>query len=171
MSSPKRLLAAIAALAGVALAGCGSASPPPPPVSGSLVGASSTSPGQIVLSALGAQRIGLQTAKATSASPPAAVTTTTIVAGVKHTTTTHPAAPAGSPTVIVPYSSVIYDPSGRVYVFTNTRPLTFVETPITVANISGNSAYLTKGPKPGTSVVTVGAEELYGVQTGVLAQT
>ena len=71
----------------------------------------------------------------------------------------------------MPYSAVIYDPSGKPYVFTNIRPLTYVEVPITVQRISGNSAYLTAGPPAGAKVVTVGAEELYGVQTGVLAQT
>jgi hypothetical protein len=171
MSLHKRPLAAIVVAIAAAVAGCGSSSTPSIPVSGRLVGASATSSGQIVLSQLGAQRIGLQTAKATAAPTPAAVTKTTIVAGVKHTTTVHPAPPAGSPTVIVPYSALIYDPSGRTYVFTNTGPLTYVETPITVAQITGNSAYLAKGPKPGASIVTVGAEELFGVQTGVLAQT
>ena len=73
--------------------------------------------------------------------------------------------------MIIPYSAVIYDPSGKTYAFTNTAPLTFVEVPITVDHISGNSAYLTTGPKAGAKVVSVGAEELYGVQTGVLAQT
>jgi hypothetical protein len=171
MSLHKPPLAAIVVAIGAAVAGCGSASTRSIPVSGRLVGSSSTSPGQIVLSQLGAQRIGLQTEKATAAPAPAPVTKTTIIAGVRHTTTVHPAPPAGSPTAIVPYSALIYDPSGQTYVFTNTGPLTYVETPITVDQITGNSAYLAKGPKPGTSVVTVGAEELFGVQTGVLAQT
>jgi hypothetical protein len=164
-------IAAAAVSLGAALCGCGGSSTPSVPVSGRLVGASSTSPGQIVLSALGAQRIGLQTARATAVRAPATVTKTTTVAGVKHTTTIHPAAPPGSPTVIVPYSALIYDPSGQVYVFSNTATLTYVEVPITVDRVSGNDAYLVKGPKPGTAVVSVGAEELYGVQTGVLAQT
>jgi hypothetical protein len=171
MRFDRRTLAALAVVAGLGLTGCGSSAAPSPPVSARLVGASATSAGQIVLSAIGMQRIGLQTGKATAVPPPKAITTTTVVGGVKHTTTVQPPIPAGSPTVIVPYSSVIYDPSGQTYVFTNTAPLTYVETPITVAQISGDSAYLMKGPKAGTKVVTVGAEELFGVQTGVLAQT
>ncbi len=171
MSLRKCPRATIVAAIGAALAGCGSSSTPSIPASGRLVGASGTSPGQIVLSQLGAQRIGLRTAKASAVGAPAAVTKTTVVAGVKHTTTVHPAPPAGSPTVIVPYSALIYDPSGHTYVFTNTGPLTYVEIPIIVDQITGNSAYLVKGPKPGAAVVTVGAEELFGVQTGVLAQT
>lgn len=171
MTFAQRSLAALAVVIGAVLAGCGSSAAPPPPVSGSLVDATSTSPGHIVLSALGAERIGLQTGKATAVPPPAAIRKTTIVGGIKHTTTTRPPAPAGSPTVIVPYSSVIYDPSGKTYVFTNTARLTYVETPVSVAQISGARAYLTKGPKAGSAVVTIGAEELFGVQTGVLAQT
>jgi hypothetical protein len=42
---------------------------------------------------------------------------------------------------------------------------------VTVDHIAGSSAYLVKGPKPGARVVSVGAEELFGVQSGVLAQT
>jgi multidrug efflux pump subunit AcrA (membrane-fusion protein) len=80
-------------------------------------------------------------------------------------------APKPPSTVTVPYSSLIYDPSGKTYVFTNIRPLTYVEVPITVDHISGDAVYLKTGPKPGARVVSVGAEELYGVQTGVLAQT
>ena len=89
--------------------------------------------------------------------------------GVKHTRTTPAPKPADSS--IIPYSAVIYDPSGKTYAFTNTAPLTYIEVPITVDQISGNSVYLQGGPKAGQKVVSVGAEELYGVQTGVLAQT
>jgi hypothetical protein len=137
-------LVAIAAVLAVGLAACGSSSDPPIPVSGRLVGRSASSPGQIVLSALGAQRIGVQTAVARAA----------------------PRARAS-----IPYSAVVYDPSGRTYAFTNTAPLTYVEVPITIDHISGEEAFLARGPRPGAKIVSVGAEELYGVQTGVLAQT
>ncbi len=108
--------------------------------------------GHVVLTPLGAQQLGLQTAAVQSAPAP-------------------PKPPAGSPTVIVPYSSLIYDASGNTYVFTSLSPLTFAEVPISVDHISGNSVYLRKGPSAGARVVTVGAEELFGVQTGVLEQT
>jgi hypothetical protein len=77
----------------------------------------------------------------------------------------------GGPDEIIPYSAVIYAPSGQTYAFINTGSLTYVEVPIMIDDISGNSAYLLKGPSAGSEVVSVGAEELYGVQTGVLAQT
>lgn len=170
MLAKRPLRLAVTALAlGGALAGCGSSTEPSIAVSGRLVGASATSPGQIVLSQLGAQRIGLETAATTAVPAPKPVTKTTVVGGVKHTTTTPAANPSAA--VIVPYSSVIYDPSGKTYVFTNTATLTYTEVPITVDRISGDSAYLSVGPRAGTKVVSVGAEELYGVQAGVLAQT
>jgi hypothetical protein len=141
-------LAALAVLVGVGLAACGSSSEPSIPAAGRLVGQSATSPGHIVLSALGAQRIGVQT-------------------------TIAKAAPASTPParVVIPYAAVIYDPSGKTYAFANTAPLTYVEVPITVDHISGTEAILARGPRPGAKIVSVGAEELYGVQTGVLAQT
>jgi hypothetical protein len=165
----KRPLAAIVVLFGVGLAGCGSSSAPSIPVSGQLVGESATSPGHIILSQLGAKRIGLQTAVARPVPAPAPIVTTTVVRGVKHTTTVPGPKPAAA--VIIPYAAVIYDPSGKTYAFANTAPLTYVAVPITVQSISGNSAYLSTGPAAGAKVVSVGAEELYGVQTGVLAQT
>jgi hypothetical protein len=165
----KRSLTAVGVLLGVVLAGCGASREPSIPVSSQLVGQTPTSPGQIILSRLGAQRIGLRTVSAQAVPTPPPTVTTTIVHGVKTTTSTPAPKPAAS--VIIPYSGVVYDPSGKTYAFTNTGPLTYVEVPIAVDHISGDSAYLLSGPKPGTKVVSVGAEELFGVQTGVLAQT
>jgi hypothetical protein len=141
----KSAFVAIAVIGAAALAGCGSSVEPKIPASGVLVNQTATSPGQIILTEVGAQRIGLQTAPAGAASASAAT--------------------------VIPYSAVVYDPSGKTYAFTNPRPLTFVEVPISIQRIAGRSVYLTQGPKAGAKVVTVGAEELYGVQTGVLAQT
>ncbi len=76
-----------------------------------------------------------------------------------------------SATVIIPYSAVIYDPSGQTYAFTNTGSAHVRRGADHGRADRGQLAYLSTGPKAGTKVVTVGAEELYGVQTGVLAQT
>jgi hypothetical protein len=140
----KAALAAIAVIAGAALAGCGSSGAPKINASGMLVNQSATSPGQIILTQVGADRIGVRTAPARTGNPAS---------------------------VVIPYSAVVYDPSGKTYAFTNPRPLTYVEVPISIDHISGDSVYLRRGPKAGAHVVTVGAEELYGVQTGVLAQS
>jgi hypothetical protein len=144
MRFAKSLLAAIAVIAAAAaLAGCGSSTSSKPPAAGLLVNQTATSPGQIILTQLGATRIGVQTAPAR----------------------------ASRTAVTIPYSAVVYDPSGKTFAFTNPRPLTYVEVPISIDRIAGNTVYLSRGPKAGAQVVTVGAEELYGVQAGVLAQT
>jgi multidrug efflux pump subunit AcrA (membrane-fusion protein) len=67
----------------------------------------------------------------------------------------------------IPYAAILYEPNGDTYAFTESEPLTFVRRPITVASIAGKSAVLSDGPPPGTKVVTVGASELYGAETGV----
>jgi hypothetical protein len=173
----KRSFLTLIAPAAIVIAGCGASSSPSIPVSGQHVSVPGSKAGQVVLSQLGAQRIGVQTARAQAVPLPKApppVVQTKVVGGVKHTTTTQapaPPNPAGKATVIIPYSSIVYDPGGQTYAFTNTAPLTYSEVPVTVDHVSGNSAYLLKGPKAGSKVVSVGAEELYGVQTGVLAQT
>jgi multidrug efflux pump subunit AcrA (membrane-fusion protein) len=97
-----------------------------------------------VLTPQGAQRIGLETARVAK------------VAG---------------PAVTIPLGAIIYDPSGRTYAFVASGRLTYREVPVSVDRIDGNLAYLRKGPHAGARVVSTGAEELYGVQTGVLGQT
>ena len=104
--------AAVAALlAGGIIAGCGSSHETSIPISARLVGAIGSSPGQIILSQLGKDHIGLQTARAQAVPVPPPVVTTKVVAGVKHTTSTP--APRPSASVIVPYSALVYDPTGK----------------------------------------------------------
>lgn len=68
---------------------------------------------------------------------------------------------------VIPYAAIIYDAEGHAFTYTSPRPLTFLRTPITVARAIGPFALLSKGPPPGTPVVTVGAQELLGVEYGV----
>jgi multidrug efflux pump subunit AcrA (membrane-fusion protein) len=93
---------------------------------------------------LGAQRIGLDTSRA----------------GKTH-----------GPGSTIPQAAIIYDPSGRTYAFVASGRLTYREVRVRIDRIDGSVAYLLSGPHPGTRVVSTGAEELYGVQTGVLGQT
>lgn len=67
----------------------------------------------------------------------------------------------------VPYDAVIYDKTGAPFTFTNPTSLTYVRQPITVDGIKNKVAVLSTSPPAGTQVVTVGAIELYGAETGV----
>ncbi len=142
--TPARRCAALGLVVlAAALAGCGSSATPGIAPAYRIERTAGSPASTIVLTATGASRIGIETARAGK---------------------------AGS-TVTIPYAAVVYDPNGKTFAFLNPAPLTYAEVPIAIESINGNSAYLLKGPRPGTRVVTVGAEELLGVQTGVLAQT
>jgi len=97
----------------------------------------------VVLTRLGAQRAGIATALA---------------------------GPASQGRAVVPDSALLYQPDGSSAIYTVTGPLTYTLATVGVASIQGSQVYLT-GLKPGTTVVTVGGEELLGVQDGVGVQT
>jgi hypothetical protein len=69
-------------------------------------------------------------------------------------------------TLVIPYAAVLYDPDGATWAYTNVKPRVFIRADITVKKIVGERAILTKGPPPGTAVVTLGATELWGVEYG-----
>jgi hypothetical protein len=68
---------------------------------------------------------------------------------------------------IVPYSAVVYSPTGETWTYTNPKGLTFVRQRIVVERIDGNRVVLSKGPTAGTKVATVGVAELYGAEAGI----
>ena len=71
----------------------------------------------------------------------------------------------GSPlSPAVPYSSIIYDAQGQVWVYINPEDRSFVRHKVVVDHIKGNIVYLKEGPPVGTKVVSVGAAELYGAE-------
>jgi hypothetical protein len=72
----------------------------------------------------------------------------------------------GSATTI-PYAAVFYTATGDTWTYTNPEPLTFVRVPIVVDHIRGDDVFLSEGPPSGMDVVTQGAAELYGTETGV----
>ena len=72
-----------------------------------------------------------------------------------------------SGTTVIPYAALVYDPSGATWVYTSPDPLTYVRTSVTVASIAGKEAHLSRGPPPGTEVVTVGTAELYGTENEI----
>jgi multidrug efflux pump subunit AcrA (membrane-fusion protein) len=107
-----------------------------------------TTPGSsvpsVVLTQLGKQRIGLQTAPVGTG-------------------------PGGRATF--PYSALLYEPNGTPAVYVPTGQFTFLRHYVKVAAINGNTVVVASGLTPGQSVVTAGAEELLGVQNGVGEET
>jgi hypothetical protein len=73
----------------------------------------------------------------------------------------------GVPRIVMPYAALLYDEHGDTWAFTNTEGLTFIRHPVTVDRIEGDLVVLLEGPAVGTIVVTAGAAELYGAETGV----
>ena len=69
--------------------------------------------------------------------------------------------------VSVPYAALLYDPEGKTWTFVKINDHTFQRQPVTVDHITGDTAFLTEGPKAGSEVVVIGAAELYGVEEGV----
>lgn len=67
----------------------------------------------------------------------------------------------------VPYSAIWYDAKGGAFVYVVTAPLSYVRAPITVDRVEGDQAILSAGPEAGTEIVTQGAAELYGAETGL----
>jgi hypothetical protein len=65
---------------------------------------------------------------------------------------------------VVPYSSLIYDPHGGTWVYTETAPRSFVRAAVDVETIKGDNVFLKSGPPLGTVVASVGVAEIYGTE-------
>ena len=65
---------------------------------------------------------------------------------------------------VIPYAAVLYDEHGGTFTYTSPKPLVFVRHRIAVGRIKGGEALLSHGPPAGTAVVTVGSQELYGIE-------
>ena len=141
------LIAAMAA--GLAVSGCGKASEFDNEAA-SDVGPSRIVPvkgsdlPRVVLTAQAARRIGIETERVRTAAT---------------RTLRHPA--------VIPYAAVVYDAEGHAFTYVTPRALTFERTPIRIVRTDGPFAVISKGPPAGTPVVTVGAQELLGVEYGV----
>jgi hypothetical protein len=140
------ILNAVAVVAAtIVLAGCStSSSTASQPPTARLVQVPGSSQPSIVLTQLGAERIGLKTAA---------------VSGV----------PGGEEAF--PYAALLYEPNGQAAVYVATGPLTFTRAFVTVDTIVGNVVTVKSGVTPGLRVATDGAEELLGVQNGVGEET
>lgn len=71
---------------------------------------------------------------------------------------------SGSLYKVVPYSSLLYDPQGRTWIYISPQPRTFVRFQVDVDRIEGDRVFLRDGPPLGTVVASVGVAELYGAE-------
>lgn len=67
----------------------------------------------------------------------------------------------------LPYNTLLYDPTGKEWVYVGLTPTSFKRAPLKVAAIDGDTVYYTEGPAEGTKVVTWGAVELSGIEYGI----
>ncbi|MGI8520824.1 MAG: hypothetical protein ACR2MC_09525 [Actinomycetota bacterium] len=68
---------------------------------------------------------------------------------------------------VIPEGALVWDPNGKAFAYTSTEPLVFVRAPLEIDYIERGELILRNGPAAGTEVVTVGAQELWGSETGV----
>jgi hypothetical protein len=94
---------------------------------------------RVILTAKGAERVGIETA-------------VVVESGGEKT---------------VPESAVWIDVNGDEWVYTSPELLVYVRAPISVARYEGGDAVLSDGPANGTVVVSVGVPELIGSEFGV----
>ena len=71
---------------------------------------------------------------------------------------------------VVPHAALIYSPEGQVFVYTRPERGTYVRARVSVADVDGDRAVLTKGPSSGTEIVTTGAAELLATEYEILNQ-
>lgn len=69
--------------------------------------------------------------------------------------------------LVMPYSSLLYDPTGKEWAYKSDGGTSFVRTPLKVKTIEGDKVILAEGPPVGTKLVTKGAVQLYGIDFGV----
>jgi hypothetical protein len=112
---------------------------------------------RVILTAIAAERIGIQVQPVREEPASAAL----------HGTRTG--------NMLIPTASLLYDTAGGVWVYVAIPdpgdaaglPLTYQRHEVVVARIQGDLAVLSSGPAPGTPVVIVGAAELFGAENGV----
>jgi len=78
------------------------------------------------------------------------------------TTTVRSMQVKGTLRTVVPYAAILYDKEGNTWVYTSTEALAFVRAAVTIDYVDGDLAILSMAPRLCTTVVTVGAAELFG---------
>lgn len=69
--------------------------------------------------------------------------------------------------LVVPYSSIVYDMYGGAWVYQRSEPHVFVRQRVELLHVLGDLAVLSRGPAAGASVVSAGTAELFGTEFGV----
>lgn len=67
-----------------------------------------------------------------------------------------------TPRTVVPYSSIIYTPDGKTWIYKTSGERTFERIQISVDYIEGDRVVLKDSPSVGTVIASVGVAELYG---------
>jgi len=68
--------------------------------------------------------------------------------------------------VTVAWSAVVFDIHGGAWVYEKTADRTYTRRRVVVRYVTEGVAVLESGPAAGTKVVTAGAAELFGAETG-----
>jgi len=69
--------------------------------------------------------------------------------------------------LIVPYASVLYDLTGKTWVYISADPLTFARGVVVIDTIKGDNVYLSEGPPAGTKVLATGVPQVFGAEVKV----
>jgi hypothetical protein len=69
--------------------------------------------------------------------------------------------------LVIPYRAVIYDTQGQAFTYVSPSPYVYTRVPLAIDEVKGDTVVLDAGPAAGTPVVTTGAQELWGAETGV----
>jgi len=149
MRSVSRWVTALLLLGGLAVVGC-SRSPTATQAAAEepsrLVAVAGTDAKKVVITEQAVTRLGLRTA------PVGRRTVSTAGRAVSRTT--------------VPYSALIYDTRGQIWVYEMVEPQAYLRKKIDVESVDGETVIMTRGPAAGSPVVTVGAAMLYGAELG-----
>jgi len=74
---------------------------------------------------------------------------------------------ASERSLVVPYSSILYDMFGGAWVYQNTEPQVYVRRRVELRHVLDELAILSRGPAAGAKVVSAGGAELFGTEFGV----
>jgi RND family efflux transporter MFP subunit len=74
---------------------------------------------------------------------------------------------AAEETIVIPHGAILHDAHAGTWVYENPSPNVYVRRRVEIERIANGLAVLARGPAVGTSVVVIGAPELFGAEFGV----